>query len=397
MAATSHPAATLAALDILRAGGNAIDAAIAAVAIQGVVDPHMTGIGGDCFALYAPAGQAPIGSMAPAARRARRARLVPERGLTAIPDDSPMRSPCLARLMLGAASPPTTARRALTRSWRLPSAPRRRGLSSRRVPLWIGRAMATGSRRHEAAARQLPARAQPPVGRRPAEPSGAGAHPARGSRGKGAKPSTRARSPRKSSRPLRGSAAFTRSRTSQALRPIMPSPSLASYRGYTAPRMPAQRPRGRRPADCSDPGGLRPGGAGLSEADRIHLLAEATKAAYRQRDHSSPIRPSSPLDVAALLSDSSIAACAGRFVGPRASLRAGTARAPGYGLLSRRRSRRQCGLVHQLDFPRLRQRHLCTELGRPPAEPWCRLPARAGHPNAIAPGKRPFHTIIPGL
>ena len=57
MCATSHPLAAQAAVEILKSGGNAVDAAIAGAVLLGFCEPQMAGLGGDCFVLIKPAGE----------------------------------------------------------------------------------------------------------------------------------------------------------------------------------------------------------------------------------------------------------------------------------------------------------------------------------------------------
>src|ERR1700680_5093786 len=89
MAATSHPLASETALATLKAGGTAADAAVTAVAALGVLEPHMTGIGGDCFCLVAKAG-APVWGYNGSGRSgaAARAETLIAQGIRAIDDDS---------------------------------------------------------------------------------------------------------------------------------------------------------------------------------------------------------------------------------------------------------------------------------------------------------------------
>lgn len=94
MISTSQPMATQAGLQVLRSGGNAMDAALAASAVLCVTEPQSTGIGGDCFILYHEAktgklhglngsGRAPAGAT-PDAYKALGHSEVPERGILSV-------------------------------------------------------------------------------------------------------------------------------------------------------------------------------------------------------------------------------------------------------------------------------------------------------------------------
>ena len=87
MCATSHPLAAQTAIDIMKRGGNAMDAAIAGAVLLGLCEPQMTGIGGDCFVLWSDPGTGKVRALngsgrAPAAQDAAQLR---QAGESAVP------------------------------------------------------------------------------------------------------------------------------------------------------------------------------------------------------------------------------------------------------------------------------------------------------------------------
>src|SRR5579883_3098269 len=86
-----HHLAAQAGLAVLREGGNAIEAMVAAAACIAVVYPHMNAIGGDAFWLIAEPGKAPIAieGCGPAAFKAS-VDLYRAHGLVSIPSRGPM-------------------------------------------------------------------------------------------------------------------------------------------------------------------------------------------------------------------------------------------------------------------------------------------------------------------
>ena len=87
-----HPLAAAAGYDVLRRGGNAMDAAVAMAGVLAVVRPHMNGVGGDAFALYYEAATGRVHAMNGSGRAGALATpaLFAEEGLDEVPGNGPL-------------------------------------------------------------------------------------------------------------------------------------------------------------------------------------------------------------------------------------------------------------------------------------------------------------------
>ena len=91
MVAACHPLASLAGVDVLKSGGNVVDAAVATNAVLAVTQPNFCGVGGDIFCLYYEAATKRVHFLSGAGRSGARATLdeLGRRGLTAVPSVGP--------------------------------------------------------------------------------------------------------------------------------------------------------------------------------------------------------------------------------------------------------------------------------------------------------------------
>ncbi|WP_421761842.1 gamma-glutamyltransferase [Devosia sp.] len=397
MAATSHPLATLAAIDTLRAGGNAMDAALAAVAVQCVVEPAMTGIGGDCFALIAPADGRPVTAFngsgwAPAGVSAEKLRA---EGHKAIPETSPHAVTIPGAVDAWCQLNATYGKLDLAQIL-APAI----GLAENGYRV-TGRVALDWSRYTARVEHHAPAKAQfgtvPKTGDLVANPALAATLRAIGKHGRDAFYS--------------GAVADEIVATLEALGGTHTADDFAAYKGFTT--APISAPfRGHDISECP------PNGQGLaalviarildgfdltdgaaSEADRVHLLAEATKAAYRVRDLLIADPAHMTVSVEEILGDAFIGKLRDK-IQPHQALDAATWDGPIHRdtvyLTVVDRDRNVVSLINSI-FASWGSGIYAPQSGVLLQNRGSGFSLTAGHPNELAPRKRPLHTIIPGL
>jgi gamma-glutamyltranspeptidase/glutathione hydrolase len=398
MAATSHPLATLTALDVLRSGGSAADAAIAAVAMQCVVEPQSTGIGGDCFILYSRQGAVPV-ALNGSGRAPAKATVdwYVERGIAEIGVQTPH-----AVTIPGAVDAWCIFNREYgTRSLAELLEPAARAaqqgyvVTSRIAADW--HRVQAKLRDPVTAALFLPAGRPPTAGDTMCNPPLAATLRRIGREGREAFYDGSVM--REIVARLKLLGGLHEEEDFAAQRSDWVEPIHASYGGYEVYECP---PNGQGMAALMilrTLAGYALGGDAFSEADRLHLLAEASKAAYWVRDNFICDPEHVPVDVADFLSEA-------RAERARQTIRLDRAMAgPRWGEIEHKdtvylctvdRDGNACSFINSL-FSSFGTGILAPECGVLLHNRGTGFRTIPGHPNAIAPRKRPLHTIIPGM
>ncbi len=403
MAATSHPRATLTALDVLRSGGNAADAAIAAVAMQCVVEPQSTGIGGDCFVLYSPGAALPV-ALNGSGRAPAKARVewYVEHGIREIEVPTPH-----AVTIPGAVDAWCTFNREYgTRPLSELLEPAAKAAEDGYV---VTPRIAADWQRNEAklrdpvtAALLLPHGRAPVAGDTMTNPALARTLRRIGRDGREAfydGPVMHEIVAR-----LKALGGLHEAEDFAAQRADWVAPITARYRGYDVYECP---PNGQgmaalmilRTLEGYALGSDGSGGDRFSEADRLHLLAEANKAAYWVRDNFVCDPEQVPVDVAGFLSEA-------RAEATRRAIRLDRAMpGPHWAEIEHKdtvylcvvdRDGNACSFINSL-FSSFGSAIVAPECGVILHNRGTGFRTIPGHPNAIAPRKRPLHTIIPGM
>src|ERR1700730_12864900 len=398
MAATSHPMTTLAALDVLRSGGNAADAAIAAVAMQCVVEPESTGIGGDCFILYSRQGALPV-ALNGSGRAPAKAKVdwYVEHGIDEIGVQTPH-----AVTIPGAIDAWCTFNREYgTRSAAELLEPAVRAAAEGYVV--TPRVAADWYRAREklrdpvTAALFLPGGRPPGVGDKMENPPLAGTLRRIGREGRQAFYDGAVM--REIVTRLKSLGGLQEEEDFAAQHSNWVEPISASYRGYEVYECP---PNGQGMAALMilrTLAGYALSGDSFSETDRLHLLAEASKAAYWVRDNFICDPEQVPVDVADFLSEA-------RAEGVRRTIRLDCATpGPRWAEIEHKdtvylctvdRDGNACSFINSL-FSSFGTGILAPQCGVLLHNRGTGFRTIPGHPYAIAPRQRPLHTIITAL
>jgi gamma-glutamyltranspeptidase/glutathione hydrolase len=402
MVATSHPLASQIGLDVLRSGGNAVDAAIAANAALGLMEPMSCGIGGDLYALVWDAKTQKLYGLNASGRAPRAAtrEFFAQKGLSEIPETGP-----LSWSVPGCVDGWDQLRQRFgSRSWRQLLEPSiayaEQGFPVTEVIAGYWRAAQDMLARHDEAARVfLPAGRAPRMGEVFRNPALARTYRLLAEQGRDAF--------------YKGPIAQELVRFSQAHGGLLSAEDLAShtstwvepvsttYRGYEVWQIP---PPGQGLAVLQMLNlleGYDLAKLGPESPDYWHLFVEAKKLAYadRARYYADPDFAAVPVQE---LISKSYAQVRRRLIDPhkaRVGVPAGDPKlaAGDTVYLCVVDRERNCVSLIQSNYYGFGSGLVPERLGFALQNRGCLFSLDAGHANRLEPGKRPFHTIIPGF